>query len=271
VTTLQSQQQLLLDYETSLRCLCQEHLHFESYFGSEQSYTHASKAVPRKLTEAYAEQQQQQQQQQDRIYQQAEATSTTNPLTLERKRKAEDDINEVDMDVRGDAYNEPATKKPKTQDEDNDGNATETSKPLAQLSIKTDKPKVHVGNLKYPAHPFTVRVCLQTEDMDLVDTFRSKCGAIGHAQLKGSCNDEQGSDFSKESDEFSDDDAKNSVDLVDTTVNNAVKKTVATFSPLFVEAFGQFTMNGTSLLVIDMPLGIIFPQIKLFYDAHVTF
>ena len=46
--------------------------------------------------------------------------------------------------------------------------------------------KVQIGNLSYRAHPFTVRVSnlsSETEDMDLVDTFRPKCGAIVHAKI----------------------------------------------------------------------------------------
>jgi RNA recognition motif-containing protein len=46
--------------------------------------------------------------------------------------------------------------------------------------------KVRVGKMEYPAHPFTVRVSnlsLDVEDMDLVDLFRPKCGAIVHAKI----------------------------------------------------------------------------------------
>jgi RNA recognition motif-containing protein len=40
--------------------------------------------------------------------------------------------------------------------------------------------------MDYPAHPFTVRVTNlagETEDMDLVDLFRSKCGPVVHAKI----------------------------------------------------------------------------------------
>jgi RNA recognition motif-containing protein len=43
--------------------------------------------------------------------------------------------------------------------------------------------KVRVGKLEYPAHPYTVRVTNLSEDMDLVDMFRPKCGAIVHAKI----------------------------------------------------------------------------------------
>ena len=38
-----------LDYETSLRCLCQEYLVFEKNFGSESSFYQASTAIQKKL------------------------------------------------------------------------------------------------------------------------------------------------------------------------------------------------------------------------------
>jgi len=45
--------------------------------------------------------------------------------------------------------------------------------------------KIRIGNLYYPAHPYTVHVTnlsSSTEDMDLVDLFR-RCGAIVHARI----------------------------------------------------------------------------------------
>ena len=41
-----------LDYETALRCLCQEYLEFELYFGSSYSHADASKAIKKKLSRA---------------------------------------------------------------------------------------------------------------------------------------------------------------------------------------------------------------------------
>eukprot|EP00559_Dactyliosolen_fragilissimus_P000777 CAMPEP_0184868488 /NCGR_PEP_ID=MMETSP0580-20130426/30596_1 /TAXON_ID=1118495 /ORGANISM="Dactyliosolen fragilissimus" /LENGTH=1112 /DNA_ID=CAMNT_0027369415 /DNA_START=252 /DNA_END=3590 /DNA_ORIENTATION=+ len=46
--------------------------------------------------------------------------------------------------------------------------------------------KVKIGKLEYPAHPFTIHVSnlsYNTEDMDLVDLFQQKCGAIVHARI----------------------------------------------------------------------------------------
>jgi RNA recognition motif-containing protein len=54
------------------------------------------------------------------------------------------------------------------------------------LAKKKEVPKAKVGNVEYPAHPFTVRVSNlspEVEDMDLVDAFRPRCGAIVHAKI----------------------------------------------------------------------------------------
>lgn len=44
-----------LDFETALRCLCQEYLVFERYFGSDQSLAVASKEIQKKLAKAFPE------------------------------------------------------------------------------------------------------------------------------------------------------------------------------------------------------------------------
>ena len=59
--------------------------------------------------------------------------------------------------------------------------------PPATHKVKTPAThKVKVGKMEYPAHPLTVRVsnlAPETEDMDLVDTFRPRCGAVVHAKI----------------------------------------------------------------------------------------
>ena len=73
--------------------------------------------------------------------------------------------------------------------------AAPASKSVEETAVPADdvekpkKPHVHkvrVGKMDYPAHPFTVRVTNlagETEDMDLVDLFRAKCGPIVHAKI----------------------------------------------------------------------------------------
>lgn len=52
--------------------------------------------------------------------------------------------------------------------------------------------KVVIGKLEYPAHPFTIHVSNlspETEDMDLHDLFRAKCGPIVHCRIFREKND----------------------------------------------------------------------------------
>ena len=56
----------------------------------------------------------------------------------------------------------------------------------AEVKVPFKKPTVRVGNLDYPAHLYTIRVSNlspETDDMDLVDTFRPVCGGIVHARI----------------------------------------------------------------------------------------
>jgi hypothetical protein len=72
-----------------------------------------------------------------------------------------------------------------------------------------------------------------------------------------------------ESEEDDDEDSANSAEIVDTTLGNAVEKTMAAFAPLLMEELfmGQFL---TPIIVIDFPLGARLSVVKLFYDNHLT-
>jgi hypothetical protein len=67
----------------------------------------------------------------------------------------------------------------------------------------------------------------------------------------------------------SDDDSANSADIVETTLHNAVEKTVATFSPLLQEYHSEFR-DMKSILTFDLPLGLRMSMVQLFYDKHIT-
>merc|ERR1711865_866884 len=65
--------------------------------------------------------------------------------------------------------------------------ATTTVQSIPNLvSAKEKRPKIKIGKLEYPAHPYTVKVSFldtETNDMDLVQAFRPKCGPIVHAKI----------------------------------------------------------------------------------------
>ncbi|KAG7372885.1 RNA recognition motif containing protein [Nitzschia inconspicua] len=179
--TQQQQQQQQLDYETSLQCLCRDYLHFETYFGSEKSYAEASKHIQKKLHKAFNNNNDNHnqfvQQPQD-----TDAQGKMDVVSLDRKRKTGGDDDTTNEEENMNDGSAPPSKKQKSVDDVDDA----TIKPT-NLAIKpTVVHKVHVGNLEYPAHPFTIKVSFlspQTQDMDLVDIFRPKCGPIVHAKI----------------------------------------------------------------------------------------
>jgi hypothetical protein len=155
-----------LDYETSLRCLCHDYMTFESYFGSDQSHSSAFKAVSKKLS---------------RIYESTpDAVAVADNSTLSLWKRTAD---------HEDGSNGPATKKQKTTAAAVDDGPPEEEEPIHRTTLAKPKDtthKVKVGNLEYPAHPYTIKVSYlstQTEDMDLVDVFRPKCGPVVHAKI----------------------------------------------------------------------------------------
>jgi RNA recognition motif-containing protein len=88
-----------------------------------------------------------------------------NSLTIPKSKKAKIDIEEMEVE------------KP---------NVTVEKSVEVRAGTTTSLPKVKVGNLEYPAHPYTVRVSQLRHDvcdMDLVDALRTRCGAIVHARL----------------------------------------------------------------------------------------
>lgn len=192
----------LRDYETALVSFCNEWLEFERVFGSERSLGKASKAVEKKLQKLTRDshvpcdntRRPQTALQQSR----GEMETNTTELSTKRKHERKDDV----VAVEG-TKNSPTQLKKKARTDDPlvesdspEQMPTETKPTEAEEIIITgasksphsskSAPKVRVGGMEYPAHPLTVRVSnlsLDTDDMDLVDTFRPKCGAIVHAKI----------------------------------------------------------------------------------------
>jgi hypothetical protein len=191
-------QTLERDYETALRSLCHEYLVFERYFGSDRSIASTSKNIQKKLTKAFPN---------------GEAATVT-PLPSQSQEATQPDAMSVENGESAttpdddatpssnkkrapeDAESEPPAKKQKplndtvgTPHTTAESNEKDLHVEAGDHGSKPSKPEVHkvkVGNMEYPAHPFTIRVSklhMDTQDMDLVDTFRSKCGPIVHARI----------------------------------------------------------------------------------------
>ncbi|GKY93599.1 hypothetical protein MPSEU_000327300 [Mayamaea pseudoterrestris] len=156
--------QLQRDFDTAFSCLCQEWLEFEQTIGSDRSIGRASHAIQIKMRKTPS---------------QLSFVAAPSQNTL--KRKYNEQITLTD---------EPPAKKYKVDDD----NATQTkageaTNGVAESTAATPPPgklKVKVGDLEYPVHPYTVRISFlhpETEDMDLVELLRPKCGNIVHARI----------------------------------------------------------------------------------------
>jgi RNA recognition motif-containing protein len=165
-------------------------LDFERSFGSERSLAKASKIVEKKLFKVAA------------AAQKTDVSHTTSFISSSDKIMQIETLGEHGQEDNQSIEDVPLSKKQKTEVQNAEASAkhasmetvatlrddpkekNETIQPLD--SLKKPGPKVRVGNMEYPAHPFTVRVSnlsLDVEDMDLVDLFRPKCGAIVHAKI----------------------------------------------------------------------------------------
>ncbi len=185
------------DYVASASILYQEFIEFEKTFGSENSITTASKLVAKKIS---------QQPSFDADYRRPENLSNTvdgDNNVIKRKREDFDGEEGTGSDER-----EHELKKQKVSNV-NEHKHSELNKDIdtkivvkETMEIEADttkkrgpniwpiKPKtehkIKIGNMEYPAHPFTVHVSNlshKTLDMDLYDLFKSKCGAIVHARI----------------------------------------------------------------------------------------
>jgi hypothetical protein len=188
----------LRDYDSALSNLCHEFLDFERAFGSDESLHQASKIVSGKLrplgntqgngtpaVQAVSSAPNGSASSHERVME-IDAADTDQP----GKRKA----GEIGENTE-DGLTEPATKKARAESSpspsepvDDTTNTSNGGGKKTNLKVEKQRPehKVVVGKLEYPAHPFTINVSnlsTETEDMDLVDTFGPKCGAIVHARI----------------------------------------------------------------------------------------
>ena len=133
------------------RTLCNDFLIFERNYGSEKSQASAKKMVDAKLC-------------------------------LIIGRQSHDIIHEAEMQTNQQELRNTDGKPLVKTTEEARSEPTEKS---TNLSIKDDVPKIMIGNLQYPAHPFTIHVSNlspKTEDMELYDLFL-KCGKIVHCRI----------------------------------------------------------------------------------------
>lgn len=184
--------------ESARQHLCTEYLQFEQHFGSEKSFGIASRLVQKVMPppllehrpradchfEALTLPQPDKKRKQETIEGSAEESQV--------KKKKVQDPETVSVGLAGSTVKEASygVSDSQTTNEDLTSEASHAARPNPSVgqTVK-DLPCVHkvkIGKLEFPAHPWTIRVsnlAPETEDMDLVDTFRPKCGAIVHAKI----------------------------------------------------------------------------------------
>ncbi len=155
-------------YDNGLSCLCREFLCFERAVGSEESLSQAQTLVRGKMAQWWT------------------ATATAPQMIA--------NVNAQTDDTHG---KRKAVEESQSKDamEEDDGDEIQSKSRSKKAKVKTDlkQPKktdgvhkVRIGKLEYPAHPYTIHVSnlsKETEDMDLVDTFRREIGNVVHAKV----------------------------------------------------------------------------------------
>ena len=199
---------LFLDYEHALKQLCTEFLAFEKSFGSDASYTTASKLVKRKLSlliENGHDSITSAQLPNEVIEEHGQEAEELGQEDTHGKRKREavecdelyDKIEHVEEQTSKRAKleksqkpdSEPITfeKVEDLEDKEKDTKMEDEKKVVHIWPIKP-KPEhfVKIGKIDYPAHPYTVHISnlsSETIDGDVYDLFHAKCGAIVHARI----------------------------------------------------------------------------------------
>ena len=212
---------LLRDYPTALSELCHAWTEFESLLGSEESLDRAKKAIHKKWEKTVATSHGQSNQRRpiqsrdelgapalnagehEATSQQAQVAGYNQESSSTAKRKPEANLDAGDRPPKRTKRaplpesNASVKQGENVQEvqEEREERALKASVPAKEV-VEIDKSasvvqkplvhKVRIGKLEYPAHPFTVRISHlspQTDDMDLVDLLRPKCGAIVHARI----------------------------------------------------------------------------------------
>ena len=199
------------DYVTSLKSLCYDYLLFEKVFGSDHSIANASKNVQKKLAKSSRDQQYESAKQSSKAASIADKMRdyeekhipAVNPSDQNNTDQQSQEKKRPRVDSK-DPSNPPPVKKQKAIGQQSPASHDDTAAikssngkndddmDVDDNSTKPDPPKpvvvhkVKVGKFEYPAHPFTVRISklhTSTQDMDLVDALKLKCGAIVHARI----------------------------------------------------------------------------------------
>lgn len=152
-------------FDAALQSLCQEWLEFEHVVGSDRSIGRAVRAIQNKARKT-----------------QSTAATSRGAIgggvfdATGQKRKL--------VVARDDSGKQPAKRAMLAQGSTPSIATANTVE--SQTGSQPYPSKIKIGKLEYPPHPFTIRVSFlsqESDDMDIVELLRPKCGDIAHARI----------------------------------------------------------------------------------------
>ena len=140
------------------------------------------------------------------------------------------------------------------------------SEALEQLSTDVDKePTILMPSLQKLAdvreHPYSTEPADDGEDSVEISLSDTSTADVAGPAI----------DVPDPDDPSEDDDSAQSVEIVDTTLQNAVEKAVTAFAPLlqtYPQGFKDRCVNA--IVTVELPLGFRMSTMNLFYDSHLT-
>ena len=164
------------DYDFALSDLCREYLDFERTNGSEESFANAQTLVRSKLADWVPP-----------------SVAVAMAATVSNDQEETNGKRKLEISNDGSQTEGGPSSMITDMNEQQDGDDTQSKSKRVKVVTNLKQPKktegvhkVRVGKMDYPAHPFTIHVSnlsKETQDMDLVDVFRSEFGGVVHAKI----------------------------------------------------------------------------------------
>ena len=179
---------VLLDFDIALPHLCHEWTQFESMFGTARSLGRAQKIIQRKLQKTQVTPR-------SKVAEQAPSSSVAQHLVQtasieEAEQKSPNAVSSQIQPVETSKKRKVGEMEAASLTEVAEASQTDSSKKQKKAATEQESadalPPAVTSQPRFKAHPFTVRVSnldASTEDMDLVDVFREKCGPVTHARI----------------------------------------------------------------------------------------
>jgi len=140
------------------------------------------------------------------------------------------------------------------------------SEAMEELSIRMEKDALPPRSTYHGQKDAGQKESSEVNHVYDVDSAQISLSSGGTGEARG-----PSIDVSDPDDQSEDDDSTRSVEIVDTTLQNAIEKTVATFAPLLQGNRRDVEeIYLTTIVTLDLPLGFRLSTLKLFYDSYIA-